>query len=111
MLVAADYPFLDILWTMLIFFLWVSWFWLLIVVIGDVFRRRDIGGGKKTLWLIALLFLPFLGVFLYLIANSDGMAMRAEERAMRQYGPPPTYPDTEMRSPGAGGAATQTDRT
>jgi len=111
MLIAADYPFLDILWTMLIFFLWVSWFWLLIVVIGDVFRRHDIGGGKKTLWLIALLFLPFLGVFAYLIANSEGMAKRSEERAMRYYGPPPRYPDTDIPPAGTGGAAPQTDRT
>jgi hypothetical protein len=113
MLIAADYPFLDILWTMLIFFLWVSWFWLLIVVIGDVFRRHDIGGGKKTLWLIVLLFLPFLGVFAYLISNSEGMAKRSEERAMRYYyGPPPNYPETDLPpSPGVGGAATQTDRT
>ena len=48
-LFAADYPFLEVLWTMLIFFLWVMWFWLLIVIIGDVFRRHDIGGGKKTI--------------------------------------------------------------
>jgi uncharacterized membrane protein len=76
MILAADYPFLDVLWTMLIFFLWVSWFMLLFHAIGDVFRRRDIGGGTKTLWLIFMLFLPFLGVFVYLIANSDGIAER-----------------------------------
>jgi hypothetical protein len=111
MLIAADYPFLDILWTMLIFFLWVSWFWLLIVVIGDVFRRHDASGGKKVLWLIALLFLPFIGVFAYLAANSEGMAKRAEERAMMQYGPPPSYPDTDIRTSGTGGAPTHTDRT
>ena len=76
MILAADYPFLDVLWTMLIFFLWVSWFMLLFHAIGDVFRRRDIGGGSKTLWLIFILFLPFLGVFAYLIANSEGIAQR-----------------------------------
>jgi|SRR5918995_287544 hypothetical protein len=111
MLIAADYPLLDIFWTMLIFFLWVSWFWLLIVVIGDVFRRRDVGGGNKVLWLIVLLFLPFVGVFAYLIVNSDGMAQRAEERAMRRYEPPPTYLDADLPSSGTGGAAAQTDRT
>jgi hypothetical protein len=84
MVLATDYPFLDVLWSMLIFFLWVSWFMLLFHAIGDVFRRRDIGGGKKTLWLIFLLFLPFLGVFAYLIANSDGIAQRnAEQMAAR----------------------------
>ncbi len=83
-LFAADYPFLDILWTMLIFFLWVMWFWLLIVIIGDVFRRRDIGGGKKTIWLIFILFVPFIGVLAYVLANSDGMAERNLERARSQ---------------------------
>ena len=82
-LFAADYPFLDVLWTMLIFFLWVMWFWLLIVIIGDVFRRRDIGGGKKTIWLIFILFVPFIGVLAYVLANSDGMAERNMERARK----------------------------
>jgi hypothetical protein len=81
MVLAADYPFLDVLWTMVVFFLWISWFMLLFHAIGDVFRRRDINGGKKTLWLIFMLFAPFLGVFVYLIANSDEMAQRNAERA------------------------------
>jgi hypothetical protein len=81
MLLAADYPFLDVFWSIAIFFLWVMWFMLLFHVIGDVFRRRDASGGKKTLWLIFLLFVPFLGVFIYLIANSDGIAERNAERA------------------------------
>ena len=78
---AADYPFLDVLWTMLVFFLWVAWFWLLISVAVDVFRRRDIGGGKKAVWLLFMLFVPFLGVLVYLIANNDGMTERNLERA------------------------------
>jgi hypothetical protein len=81
MVLAADYPFLDVLWTMVVFFLWISWFMLLFHAIGDVFRRRDISGGKKTLWLIFMLFAPFLGVFVYLIANSDDMAQRSAEHA------------------------------
>ena len=76
MLLAADYPFLDVLWTMLVFFLWIAWFWLVILVVIDIFRRRDAGGGKKVLWLLFILFVPFLGVFVYLIANSDDMARR-----------------------------------
>jgi hypothetical protein len=77
--IAADYPFLDVLWTMLVFFLWVAWFVLLFRIVGDVFRRRDIGGGKKTIWLIFILFVPFIGVFAYLIANADDMARRNVE--------------------------------
>ena len=80
MLLAADYPFLDVLWTMLVFFVWVSWFMLLFHVIGDIFRRRDASGLNKTAWLIFVIFLPFLGVFAYLIANSDDMAKRNLER-------------------------------
>ena len=81
MVLAADYPFLDVLWTLVVFFLWISWLMLLFHVIGDVFRRRDMGGGSKTLWLIVLLFVPFLGVFAYLIANSDGIAERNAAQA------------------------------
>jgi hypothetical protein len=79
-MVLADYPFLGVLWSMLVFFLWVAWFMLLFHVIGDVFRRRDASGAKKTLWLIFVLFVPFLGVFVYLIANSDDMARRSAEQ-------------------------------
>ena len=81
MILAADYPFLDVLWTMLVFFLWVCWFIILFHVVADIFRRRDASGGKKTIWLIFVLFLPFLGVFVYLIANSDDMAKRNLEQA------------------------------
>jgi Phospholipase_D-nuclease N-terminal/Short C-terminal domain len=79
MVLAADYPFLDLLWTMLIFFLWIAWFLLLFHIIGDVFRRRDASGAKKTAWLIFIIFVPFLGTFAYLIANGDDMARRNAE--------------------------------
>jgi hypothetical protein len=84
MLVAADYPFLEVLWTMFVFFAWVIWFWLLIKVFIDVFRRQDIGGGMKVLWLIFVIVLPFLGVFIYLIANGQGMGERDLARAQAQ---------------------------
>ena len=105
-LFAADYPFLDILWTMLIFFLWVMWFWLLIVIIGDVFRRHDIGGGKKTIWLIFILFVPFIGVLAYVLANSDGMAERNMERARKDQ----AQFDTYVRETAGGGAAAEIDK-
>ena len=77
MVIAADYPFLDILWTMILFFAWVVWIWMMIVILGDVFRRRDIGGGAKALWCIFMILLPFLGVLIYIIAQHDGMTERA----------------------------------
>jgi Short C-terminal domain/Phospholipase_D-nuclease N-terminal len=73
---AADYPFLDVLWTLLIFFAWVIWFWLLITVFADLFRRHDISGWGKAGWVIFVIVLPFLGVLVYLIAESKGMAER-----------------------------------
>src|SRR5215467_9501698 len=84
MLVASDYPFLDVLWTLFIFFLWIIWFWLLFTVFIDVFRRHDISGGKKTLWLIFVIVLPFLGVFIYLITQNEGMTQRNLDRASAQ---------------------------
>ena len=84
MLLASSYPFLDVLWTMFIFFLWIIWFWLLFTVFVDVFRRHDIGGGKKALWLIFVIILPFLGVFIYIIVENDGMTQRNLDRAKAQ---------------------------
>ena len=76
-LFAADYPFLNILWTMIIFFAWVAWIWVLIVIIGDLFRRHDTSGWVKAAWVVLLIILPFLGVLFYLINNSQGMAERS----------------------------------
>ena len=81
MVLAADYPFLDILWTMLIFFAWVIWFWILIRVLMDVFRRHDISGLGKAGWTLFMIVLPFLGVFIYLIAHGKDMGQRDLEQA------------------------------
>jgi len=81
---ASDYPFADAMWTMLVFFLWIAWFMLLFRVFGDIFRRHDIGGGSKTLWTIFVILLPFLGVFVYLIANNDGMTQRTVSDMQKQ---------------------------
>ena len=105
MLLAADYPFLDVLWTMLIFFTWVIWFWLLITVFADVFRRRDIGGGAKVLWCIFVILLPFLGVFIYLLMEHDGMA----ERNMKTMQAQQAMVDEHIRTV-AGGAADEIDK-
>jgi hypothetical protein len=78
---AADYPFLDVLWTMIVIFAWVIWFWLLIVIFGDLFRRRDISGWGKAGWIIFVIVLPYLGVLVYLISQHDGMAERSAQQA------------------------------
>ena len=83
-MLAADYPFLDLMWTMLIFFIWILWFWLLFTVFADVFRRHDISGWGKAAWLIFTILLPFLGVFVYLITQNTGMTERNLERARAQ---------------------------
>ena len=84
MLLATDYPFLNILWTMIIFFAWVIWIWIAITVLIDVFRRHDIGGWSKTGWVILVIVVPFLGVLLYLLTNHDGMAKRNVKQAEAQ---------------------------
>ena len=66
---AADYPFLDILWTMIIFFGFVIWIYLLVMVLGDNFRRRDHSGWSKAGWTLFVIFLPLLGVLVYMIAR------------------------------------------
>jgi hypothetical protein len=92
---------------MLVFFLWVSWFIILFHVVADIFRRRDASGGKKTLWLLFVLFLPFLGVFVYLIANSDDMAQRNLEQARAQQAQLDEYVRSVASS--GGGAAAEID--
>jgi hypothetical protein len=83
---AYDYPFWDLMGTMLVFFFWVIWIWILVDVFADLFRRHDIGGGAKVLWLFFVIILPYLGVFIYLISQSRGMAERklARERQAEQ---------------------------
>ena len=81
MVIAADYPFLDILWTMIIFFAWVAYIWMMVAILTDVFRRRDIGGWAKAAWAVFMIVLPFFGVLAYLITQHDGMAERQRESA------------------------------
>jgi Phospholipase_D-nuclease N-terminal len=82
-MLVADYTFLDFFWSMLVLFLWIMWFWLLFTVWFDIFRRDDTSGGSKALWLIFTIVLPFLGVFIYLITQNDGMTKRHLERSRR----------------------------
>jgi Phospholipase_D-nuclease N-terminal len=79
--IAADYPFLDVLWTMILFFAWVAWLMMLFSILADVFGRRDIGGWAKAGWCVLLILVPFLGVLIYLVAEHQGIADRRIERA------------------------------
>jgi hypothetical protein len=81
MLAATSYPLLEVLWTILIFFGFVVWIWMLFAVFADIFRRHDIGGLGKVGWIVFVIILPFLGVFVYLIAEQRGMAERTGQRA------------------------------
>jgi hypothetical protein len=85
MVIAADYPFLDILWSMIIFFVWVVWIWMMVIILTDVFRRTDLSGWGKAGWTVFLIVLPFLGAFIYLIAQGNNMADRraAEVRGQK----------------------------
>ena len=76
MVIAADYPLLNIFWSMIIFFAWVIWIWMVIVIFADIFSRRDISGWVKAAWSVFIIVVPFLGVLVYLIAHSDDMAER-----------------------------------
>ncbi len=84
MLIAADYPFLDVLWTMILFFAWIAWIWIAITCFIDIFRRHDIGGGHKALWVVFIIVIPFLGVLVYLIAQHDGIRERSVKQAQDQ---------------------------
>jgi hypothetical protein len=107
LLFAADYPFLDVFWTMLVFFAWVIWFVLLFRVFGDLFLRQDLSGWGKTGWFVLVILLPFLGVFIYLISHGNDMAQRDAERARAAQGQMDEY----VRSvAGSGGAAAEIDK-
>jgi hypothetical protein len=80
----ADFPFLEVLWTMILFFAWMAWIWIAITCFMDIFRRHDIGGGSKALWVVFIILIPFLGVLVYLIVQHDGMRDRTLEQAKAQ---------------------------
>jgi Short C-terminal domain len=90
-LIAYDYPLLGIFWTTLVIFLWIAWFFLLFRVIFDIFRGDDLSGWAKALWLIFVIFLPFLGVLVYVIARGhkitehDVAHAKAQEQAFQSY--------------------------
>jgi hypothetical protein len=76
LLAAVDYPLLNIFWSMLFFFIWVSWIMIVFRVFGDLFRRDDMSGLAKASWMILVILAPFLGVFIYMISQGNSMAQR-----------------------------------
>ena len=101
-MILANYNFASFLWDVLVIFAFVIWFWLLIVVFGDIFRRSDISGWGKAGWIILVIVLPYFGVFIYLIAEHDGMAERNTQQVQAQQ----AVADQYIRSvSGSGGPA------
>jgi uncharacterized membrane protein YcjF (UPF0283 family) len=101
MLLAAEYPLLQVFWTILIFFAWVAWIWMVVTVLADVFRRHDLSGWGKAAWSLFIIVVPFFGVLTYLIANSREMA----ERQAREAEAAQARFDDHVRSVADGGGA------
>ena len=110
MLLASDYPFLDVFWSILIFFLWVAWFMLLFRVFADIFRRHDIGGGTKTLWIIFTIIVPFLGVFVYIISQNHHMMERDAAQAQARQQKFDDYVQSRAAAGGGGGVAAEIEK-
>ena len=106
-MLASSYPFLDVFWTMMVFFLWLLWLWILFTVFADIFRRNDLSGWGKAGWVIFTIVLPYLGVFIYLITQNDGITKRNLERANAQRA---QFDDYVRSAASGGGAAAEIDR-
>jgi energy-coupling factor transporter transmembrane protein EcfT len=104
--IASSYPFLDILWTTLIFFAWVLFIWIAITIFIDIFRRHDVSGWAKAGWIILIVILPWIGILIYLIANHSGMA----ERRMKEVQASQQQFDDYVRTTAGGGAASEIEK-
>jgi ABC-type multidrug transport system fused ATPase/permease subunit len=102
---AYDYPLLSVFWSMLLFFLWIMWFVLLFRVVVDIFRDDDLSGGGKAGWLAFTILLPFLGVFVYVVARGKNMGRREVAQARAQQEEFNTY----IRQTAAGGRTSSVD--
>ena len=99
---ATSYPFLNILWDILIIFAWLIFLWIAITVLIDVFRRHDISGWAKAAWVIFVVILPWIGVLVYLIVNHSGMAERRYRDAAAAQS---QFDDYVRQAAGTGGGA------
>jgi predicted PurR-regulated permease PerM len=102
LITASSYPFLNVLWDILIVFAWFIFLWIAITVLIDVFRRRDISGWAKAFWVIFVVILPWIGVLVYLIVNHDGMAERRYKEAATAQA---QFDDYVRQAAGSGGGA------
>jgi hypothetical protein len=100
----------QVLWSMLWFFLFFIWIWILITVFADIFRSHDLSGWAKALWVIFVIFLPYLGVFVYLIARGHKMSEHAMEAAKQQDAAMRAYIQDAAGSSGGGSAADELAR-
>jgi ABC-type multidrug transport system fused ATPase/permease subunit len=99
-MLAYTYPLLSIFWTMLEFFLFFLWIWLVIMVFTDIFRSKDMGGFAKALWVLVVIIFPYFGVLIYLIARGGKMHERANEAAQQQQKAFDSYIQEAAGSPG-----------
>jgi predicted membrane channel-forming protein YqfA (hemolysin III family) len=106
LITASSYPFLNVLWDILIIFAWVLFIWIAVVVFIDLFRRRDISGWAKAAWVIFVVVLPWIGVLAYLIFNHDGMAERGEKQTKAAHA---QFDDYVRQAAGKGGPASEID--
>jgi len=104
---ASSYPFLNILWTTLIFFAWVIFIWIAITVLIDVFRRQDMSGWAKAAWVVFVVVIPWIGVLVYLIANHDSMAERRVREVQTSQA---QFDDYVRKTAGSGGAAAEIEK-
>jgi len=104
---ATSYPFLDILWDILIVFAWVIFIWIAITVLIDVFRRDDISGWGKAAWVVFVVILPWIGVLAYLIVNHSGMTERRTKEASAAQA---QFDEYVRQTAGSGGAASEIEK-
>ena len=100
----SNYPLLNVFWTMLEFFLWILWFFLLFKIINDLFRSHDLSGWAKAGWIILVIVLPFLGVLLYVIIRGRSMGERDREQAQQADAAFKQYVRQAAAAPGGAGA-------
>ena len=103
---SSSYPFLSVLWDILIVFCWFLYIWLAIVSFTDLFRRRDISGWAKAAWIFLIVIIPWFGVLIYLIANHDGMAERNEKQAQAVHA---QFDQAVRQAASTGGPASEID--